>query len=155
MMWIMPWSVHSGFVSRLRVGPYRGAFDGAYTLSVTTSFLVDGVPVEFGGPALPLRDGDRAVVVGWRLRDGLTACFVALPGRARVFQPYSATGTVLAGLLLLFIAAWCLARGPWPLGLIAFSLSATVLFHAAAWLDGRALARRELGVESLLQRDAF
>ncbi|WP_420608278.1 hypothetical protein [Novosphingopyxis sp.] len=143
-MWIMPWSVQSGPVSRLRVGPHRDLFDGAYTLRETASFLVDGVPVEFGGPSLPLRDGDRAVVVGWRLRDGLTACFVALPGRARVFQPYSATGTGLVGLLLLFIAAWCLARGPWPLGLVAFGLSAILLFQAAAWLDGRALARRGL-----------
>lgn len=142
MNWLNPWVSRTGAVSRVKVTPPflpGGPF--------TTRFRLDGHAVYyFGKPAL-LCDGDRAVVVGWRHKGELRACFLAVPDWGWFFRSHSAVPAFVCGVVLLVLAALMLAKVAILPGLVLAGIAAMPIFHAVAWLDGERLTRRVILAE--------
>lgn len=138
MIGLNPWVHRSGPVSSVELGAPVDLFSTQFV----NRFRVASGPVLYIGKPLPLREGEHAVVVGWR-RDGLLhACFVALPRRRAFFRPYSAVPGFIQGIVLLCLAGLVLAKVAVLLGLVLAGCAAALIFHAASWVEGERLARQ-------------
>ena len=113
----------------------------------TTRFRLDGYAVHYLGKPALLCDGDRAIVVGWRHKGELRACFLAVPDWGWFFRSHSAVPAFICGGLLLLLAALLLAKVGLLPGLVLAGIAAMPIFHAFAWLDGERLTRRVILAE--------
>ena len=137
MSWLNPWISCAGAVSRVEVT--RSSLPGG---PFTTRFRLDGYAVYYVGKPALLCDGDRAVVVGWRHRGELRACFLAVPDWGWFFQSHSTISGFACGTLLLLLAALVLTNVAVLPGLVLTGIAAIPIFCAVAWLDGRRLMRQ-------------
>ncbi|WP_374942974.1 hypothetical protein [Sphingomonas sp.] len=142
MNWLNPWVSRTGAVSRVEVT--RPALPGGPFI---TRFRLDGYAVHYLGKPVLLCDGDRAVVVGWRYKGELRACFLAVPDWGWFFRSHSAVFAFAFGALLLVLAALMLAKVAVLPGLVLTGVAAMPIFHAVAWLDGESLMRRVMLAE--------
>lgn len=142
MSWLNPWVSRAGIVSRVEVT--RPVLPGG---PFTTRFQVDGHAVHYLGKPALLCDGDRAIVVGWRHKGELRACFLAVPELGWFFRSHSAVPAFACAVTLLLLAALMLAKVSVLLGCALAGLAAMLVFHAVAWLDGETLTRRVILAE--------
>ena len=139
MTWLNPWITCVGKVSRVRVSPPSLPLGPC-----TTRFRVDGHAVYYRGKPVLLCDDDRAIVVGWRHKGELMACFLAVPDLGWFFRPYSAKVDRVLGVLLLVLATLLMVGLSFPLGLLLAGASYMNLAYAFAWGDGARLMRNIL-----------
>ena len=145
MSWLNPWEAHGGTAKLLNTSVMVSGNENAIGSHVVTLFEIDGMTVEYRGQPLPLRDGETVVAVGWPPHNGiLKACFVALPARGSLLQPYHGFGYFVMALLGLVFAAFALANGALIWAVLAFAVGAGCTFYGFAWFEGRALAMRHM-----------
>ena len=142
MNWLNPWVSRAGTVSRVGVtrpslpgGPYR------------TRFRLDGHAVHYLGKPALLCDGDQAIVVGWRHKGELRACFLAVPAEGWFFRSHTVAPGFVVGVVALLLATGVLAKIAVLPGLVLAAIAAMLIVHAVAWLDGERLARRVILAE--------
>jgi hypothetical protein len=145
MNFLNPWQAHFGTVKLLNSAVMVSGNENRIGSHVVTLFEIDGMAVEYTGQPLPLRDGETAVAVGWPPHNGIfKACFVALPARGSLFQPYSLFGHCCVGLVGLILTGFLLVHGAFAWALLTGLIASAAIFQGFAWREGRALAMRHM-----------
>jgi hypothetical protein len=142
MSWLNPWVSRAGIVSRVEVT--RPVLPGGPFI---TRFRVDGHAVHYLGKPVLLCDGDHAIVVGWKHKGELRACFLAVPEWGWFFRSHSAVPAFACAVAMLLLAALMFAKVSVLLGGALAGIAAVSVFHAVAWLDGENLTRRVILAE--------
>lgn len=140
MIWLNPWIVRKGAVTSIERGrPWHTLTD-----MHATAFQIGHQWFRYRGRSLPITDGDRVVVVGWKVGPGVEANFIVLPDENKLLRPFSGWSLYVFGAIALVIAGGLLAKLFLGAGIFMAAVASSLIFDAIAWREGYRLALRYL-----------
>lgn len=140
MMFPHTWVSRTGTVSRV-----NARRDPRHKVAFVTEFSINGKITTFRGPKLPIRSGERIVVVGRDHKGEFNACFIGQCGRGQIYQS-CAFMYGFVGAAMLFAVGFLMLKVAIVIGLSLIALAFVGTILTVAWGEGKYLAKRMMKV---------